>query len=221
MRRNIGIILTLLSGVLIFFGTSVAGRSTDELFPTAHSVIGDLLIIAAVGAQFLIVKGFVPKSNYNTMRRLGRLWLSGIFVVVLLIGSNFLLQPTFHYYIFGFLADSVFINNIFIKAIFVFVSCLLAVYIFVQLHGFILIKRKRYTKNLILGLYLSVLFYIVFSIVSGRDYFDSGFRPPEDFIQSIAFLAGFLAFFFIVMSSYRNAWVNYLNKKQKIYILLG
>ncbi|MFC1733982.1 PP2C family protein-serine/threonine phosphatase [candidate division KSB1 bacterium] len=220
MKKQFTFILFLMSAVLVAAAVVLVRFPLLGMFPAAQHVASDFLVIVAIILLFIRFRNSRVLATAPTTSRLNRLgWTSAAFILLILIISQIVRAPSFDPLI-GTLQERAFSNNTVFISFVIYLVLLLSVYIFIQLYGLVLIKRKKRTKTLLWALYASLLVYLVFCSFTRKDPFAAGYQASDSLLQSIAFDLGFLTIFFMVMNSYRNAWISYLNKQQKILCLI-
>jgi len=220
MRKNLNIFLAIVSVSLILIGIAVSRQAVSNPLQTAPSIIGDLLVVVAINVLVVLTASLTSSGTVTTLGRLSRLGWTVLTMAVYLLVVSYVVQPADESLLSAFPESSI-AHHILLITLIVFIACVFAALVLVQLHGFVLIKRKRHTRSQFHVLYVCLMAYIVISAVTRTDFIAEGFQSPGNFLQFFTQTAGFFAIFFMVMSSFRNAWINYLNKRQKLYSLLA
>ncbi|MCP4724749.1 MAG: SpoIIE family protein phosphatase [bacterium] len=209
-----------ISFVLVFAGLSVSRLLLENNLPLADSIVSNLLIIFGINLIILMLFGLPRFQTLSTQKRLTVIgWTAGVFLIFSLVLN--IIMPgviTTDYYDL-IRSGSEPINVITVSAL-VYFALLLASLLFLQLYGMILINQKKRTRLQFWFLYAVILTFLVFSSITKLNPFSTGIPSPESLFEIITLAASILIIFLIVTNSYRNSWVNYLNKKQKIITLL-
>ncbi len=221
MNRKLKTVIVVFAGLLILSGVGISRNSFVNPVPDVSSVFSDFLVLIAINLLVLISLRTTASPIFSVTKRLKKMGWTAIFLTVFILLISNIVQPPSGDRILRAFPEYDFSNNVLIISLIVLLSCLLSVSIIKQLYGFIMLKRKHRTRTLFMLMYTSLLVYLVLSVFLDRDLIAEGWRLQEDPVHFIALVSGCFAVFFMVMNSYRNAWVNNLNKKQKIFTLFA
>ncbi len=213
------IVLGVLSFALIIAGLSISRLLLENNLPLADSIVSNLLIIFGINLIILMLFGLPRFQTLSTQKRLAVIgWTSGIFILFSLAMNIFMPDIITADYYEMIESGSEPINVIAVSAL-VYCTLLLASLLYIQLYGMILINQKKRTRLSFWFLYVIILSFLVMSSITKINPFSTGITDPEYLFEYFTIAVGILIIFLMVTNSYRNSWVNYLNKKQKIITL--
>lgn len=216
-KRPIKFFLSLIAAGLVFTGVFVSKSNIPVFSFTMSNVIGDGFIIAALVVQLLASKNSVALNSIPLDKRLYKFVVTNFFLIILLASGVAIIPAGTD--LVESLSERVIIDNIVFVSIICYLAVLISTSIFLLLYGFILIKRTKRTKNYFWALYVGLLLYVFICGLVGKNILGESNQLTENPLNIVGLIVGIITIFLMVINSYRNSWVNYLNKNQKIACL--
>ncbi|MFC1492449.1 SpoIIE family protein phosphatase [candidate division KSB1 bacterium] len=214
------LLLGTISFALIFAGLSVSRLLLENNLPLADSIVSNLLIIFGINLIILMLFGLPRFQTLSTQKRLTVIgWTSGVFLLFSL-ALNIIIPGVITADYYDLIRSGSEPINVITVSVLIYFALLLASLLYLQLYGMILINQKKRTRLHFWFHYTLILTFLVLSSITKVNPFSTGVPSPENLFEFITLAAGIFIIFLMVTNSYRNSWVNYLNKKQKIVTLL-
>ncbi|MFC1554372.1 GAF domain-containing SpoIIE family protein phosphatase [candidate division KSB1 bacterium] len=216
MRHKNKIFLISSAALFVFAGLVISHAAVIEITPYFNSIIGDLIILAGI---FIMISWAGKLEIINTLQTHKKLiylgWTTFFLIFFLLLVSFLFPKGIFESILYEDYGMDLPVEFFGLTMI-LFLGILLFSMVIMQLYGLILIKRKKRTKLLFFLFLASLAIFMVLSSIEKENFLVKGFTTPEGALSNLVYVSGFLVMFMIVINSYRNSWVNYLNKQQKI-----
>jgi len=216
MNKRKLIIYGIISFSFLIFGIILSHFpfSDNTFFP--NPAFGDIFILLAINIIVYILYKIPALGAVTTAKRLEILAWTALSVAISYILYYLIIPDPYYNNIFS----ELFLPNISIEYFFVvfiiFTAVAFWVGIVTQLFGLIMIKRKSKTHYLFWSFLALMNVFMFLNSQTGDNPFISSLSIGESAEPDVTHIVGYLLIFTIVLNSYRNAWVNYLNKTQKL-----
>lgn len=213
------IIFSAISLLLVLFSQSVSLLLIQNDLPLANSIVSNLIIIAALNVIIIGLYNKVILKTFSTRLVLTNLAYLGLGIIFLTAFFKFDSNVNnFNNSNFG-IAQNTDALQLLIATGMIFVALVLSTLILLNLLNLILVKRKKYTERFFWAFYILLMFALVINSINKVDLFSTGIGDPDNLNQYLSVVLNIYLVFFMVTNSFRNSWINYLNKGQKIKTL--
>ncbi len=196
-------------------------QDVNMLSTAEHSItsiyIREYFIIFALILSLPLIYKQKWASDRNVLRGLRSLFFLILFTCFLLIMSNDLLNTFYDHVVSKNKLYENAGNYIFLLA-WTFFSTIFVLITLGSLRNLIYIKRKKSTASNFTWLMIFLLLYPLFSLPESLRYMN---WVNNDVLDKIRYVILFILINLMVVNSFRVAWINYLNKKQKLACFWG
>lgn len=216
MNKRRLLIFGIISSFFLFTGIVLSHFSFSDSTFFPNSAIGDIFVILAINFIIYMLYDIPALSAVTTAKRLEILAWTTLALAISYILYYLIIPDSYYRNIFL----ELFIRNIsseyFFVTFLIFTAVAFWVFIVIQLFGLIMIKRKPKTHYLFWSFLALLNAFMFLNSQTGENPFISSISIGDGAEPRIARIVGYFLIFTIVFNSYRNAWVNYLNKTQKL-----